>query len=167
MRYSLLALVLTLIQAPAFAEVYKQVDEYGNVTYSDKPNSDNAKRVELPKTNTQPAINFKTPPPKKEQPSQPDYQLEITAPSTQSTIPTGQRQVTVSAQVFPPPSEGMILRLLLDGSPYGGPSSQGLWIIEEIHRGEHQLQVALQDQQGRIIALSDPITIFVQRHSGG
>jgi|GEM_PF-6304844 len=47
--------LLYFAASPLYAQVYKTVDEYGNVTFSDTPSSD-AEKVEIKSVNTQPGI---------------------------------------------------------------------------------------------------------------
>lgn len=55
-RNYFLFLTLLLFSSPIPANVYKHVDEHGNVTYSNVP-SDNAKRVDLPSIIVVPSVD--------------------------------------------------------------------------------------------------------------
>lgn len=53
----------------AYSEIYKTVDENGNVVFTDNPKGNEAEEVQLPEVNTQPAtrITIKLSPPKEEE----------------------------------------------------------------------------------------------------
>lgn len=55
-RNYFLFLILLFFSSPIPANVYKHVDEHGNVTYSNVP-SDNAKRVDLPSIIVVPSVD--------------------------------------------------------------------------------------------------------------
>ncbi len=52
-----LAVLITILGVPTFAEVYKWVDEHGNIQYSDKkPDSEQAEKVEIEPINVLPSL---------------------------------------------------------------------------------------------------------------
>lgn len=160
----LLAALWLLPWAPAThaSEVYKHVDEDGNVSFSDQPR-DGGKWVPLDQTNTV------APPPawKAQQHNRrkrPDnsagyWQVDIVSPGNDSIIPNGLSPTEVVARINPAVEPHQRVRLLLDGVPVAESSRAG-FTIDRIARGSHTLQVELRDGDS-LLGSSEPVTIFV------
>ncbi|MEP5763916.1 MAG: DUF4124 domain-containing protein [Halieaceae bacterium] len=163
----LLILLFTLSLA-AQAQVFKQVDEEGNVTFTDQPAPDSTE-VEINTTNTAPPppVNAFPVPPKPQQSDADDggYQLKITAPADQTIIPNGPGNFSVSASVSPSLQAGHKLQLLMDGQPREEPQSGSSWALTNVFRGEHSIAVSVIDAEGEQQATSAPITVYVFRPS--
>ena len=161
-----------LFAAACHAQIYKSVDDQGNVTFSDRPPaaSESAETVELRPLNTQPAPAS---PPRATPAPEPDRQdedatgavlLRILTPQPDQVIPIGELgNLTVSVEVEPPLTEGEQLQLLLDGSPRGEPQRASQWQLEELPRGGHDLQINRLGAQGEVRASSDSVRFYVMR----
>jgi hypothetical protein len=60
---------------------------------------------------------------------------------------------------------GLRVRLLLDGKSQGEPQNNAVFILRDVHRGEHKLQMELFDQSGKLIATSPVTTFYLHRTS--
>jgi hypothetical protein len=149
------------------AQIYKHVDEEGNVTFSDQP-ADDAQRIDIGPTNTTappPANAFPTPPPEPEPAATEAYQLAITAPENETIIPRGPGNFSVTASVKPGLRNAHKLQLMMDGEPREAPQTGTTWNLTNVFRGEHNIQVAVIDSDGEQLAISESIKVFVFRPS--
>jgi hypothetical protein len=154
--------------AGAGAQVYRVVDEDGNVTFTDRPPSEDAEPVEVRTPNTTPpppGNAFPEPPPPPEDEPVPGYSVTITAPADETIIPRGPGNVSVSASVSPALQSGHLLQLLMNGEPREEPQTGGSWDLTNVFRGEQNISVAVVDGDGKRLSESDPVTIFVFRPS--
>jgi hypothetical protein len=169
-RIFLIVLVaLTCWQANA--QVYKHVDEDGNVTFTDRKQP-NSTPVDLNTTNTlAPPSADAYPKPGGEDSGDenaveiPDYQITITSPDNETIIPRGPGNFTVTSSVSPALSNGRRLQLIMDGAPREESNSYGTWPLTNVFRGEHKLAVSVVDQSGETLATSEAVTVFVFRPS--
>jgi hypothetical protein len=151
----------------ASAQIYKHVDEHGNVTFSDIPSED-AQRVEVNPTNTTPPPPpdaFPAPPPEPEPGARQSYEVAITSPANETIIPRGPGNFTVTASVSPSLDSEHQLQLMMDGSPREEPQTSTAWDLTNVFRGEHNIQVAIIDAEGEQLSISEPVTVFVFRPS--
>jgi len=160
-------LLITFGHSPLHAEIFKSVDKHGKVTFTDRPApSDKNSAVELPSLNTQPPIQTtRTASPRATEQDAPTYLIQIMTPSEQGQIPMGQHQVPVSLQLTPQLSANHRVQLYLDGQPIGPPSHGTQLTLDNLHRGEHTLQAAVVDQQGKELNRSTSVLFYVQRRS--
>lgn len=151
------------------ADIYKTVDENGNVVFTDNPKGQKAQKIELRKTNTQQAIKAPAPPDhSKKQPVSEQatpYQLSISSPSDGTYILPGQQTVTVSVELTPALAENHRLQATLNGQRFGSPATGNSIDLNNLYRGSHQLGVIVLDNRGEILARSLTVTIYVQRPS--
>jgi hypothetical protein len=153
-----------------WAEIYKTVDENGNVTYSDTP-KEKADAVDLPQINTQPAIQVRTRPgtdtseEENQEPAPKRYQVRILSPGMGLQVPMGQQDVPVNVLIAPNLHKNHRMQLFVNGQPYGPASQSNQGVLKNIYRGEHRLHAAVVTRKGKVISQSSPITIFVQRRS--
>jgi hypothetical protein len=151
----------------ASAQIYKHVDEDGNVTFSDTPSED-AQRIEVNPTNTTqppPANAFPALPPEPEPVAGESYEVAITSPANETIIPRGPGNFSVTASVSPSLGPDHKLQLMMDGSPREEPQTSTAWDLTNVFRGEHNLQVAIIDAEGEQLGISEPVTVFVFRPS--
>ncbi len=169
MKHLLILLLCTLLGMTASAQVYRVVDEHGNVTFTDKPPAD-AEPVDIRQPNTS------TPPNASAFPERPSkaaddadassaYRVSITAPANETIIPRGPGNFSVSASVSPALGSSDKLQLLLDGQPRQEPQTATTWALTNVFRGEHRLTVAVISKDGKQLATSEPVTVFVFRPS--
>lgn len=163
----LCAVFLSLYALASVAQVYRHVDENGNVTFTDRPPPD-AERVQLQETNTSaPPPVIPRPEPAKPAPEAGpgSYTARITAPAHETIIPNGPGNFSVSASIDPALGSGDLLQLKMDGSPQGEPQAGSSWALTNIFRGEHHITIAVVNKDGKELAISEPVTVFVFRPS--
>ncbi|MEE4661205.1 MAG: DUF4124 domain-containing protein [Halieaceae bacterium] len=163
-----LCLLATLV-APAQAQVYRVIDENGNVTFTDKPPPGGEEvDVRAPNTAKPPAASTF---PKAAEPARDadkagsNYTVTITSPADETIIPRGPGNFSVSASVTPGLRGGEKLQLLMDGSAHDEPRQAGNWSLTNVSRGEHTLAVAVVDGSGSRLATSDSVKVYVYRPS--
>lgn len=170
MTFRLGALVglLALSAAPVTAEIYRQVDAQGNVTYSDEP-STGAEAVEVRPVTTITLPKLEdvvtprdTPPP---QPERESYQrLRFDAPSNNDTFHSGSGDVEFRVSSAPALKQGHKFEITLDGQPVG-QSHSGSVMVRNVYRGTHTAQVHIVDENGMRVKTGDSITFTVHRPS--
>ena len=164
-RFTLAMLFAVLGSALQAQTVYKTVDEQGNVRFADVPLGDDARRVELPATNSAAGVRTIT----ELEPAQSvgkeviDYQIEITDPEHDSQIPLGQTEIIVSVTLEPGLAEGHRIQLFRDGEVYGEPTTNRLITMSGLLPGSQELIAAVEAADGTDLSYSQPITIHVQR----
>lgn len=175
---SVATILALLLIAPAFAEgeIYKVVDENGNVIYTDQRPSAGAEPMDLPEL----SIIKTDPPPAAPDPSAGEGEagdealtpremrrlfrdFRILQPQPEETFWGTENQVTVSwgsDNPIPPELSG---RLYVNGQPQDvGAAGSATLTLE---RGEHQVYVELLDARKRRIAATDTVTFFIKQHS--
>lgn len=181
---SIISIVLAagLACAPlAFAQVYKHVDEQGNVTYSDAPPEPGAEPMDLPE------LSVVEPPPKTYLPGREpkpegaedgaadrelslgdlrrlyrDFRIVSPAPE-QSFWGTG-NDATVAWAAGQPLQPGMRVVITVDGERQE-PTVQPTLVLQQMDRGEHTVGAELVDERNRRIASADPVTFYVHQNS--
>ncbi len=165
-------LILTgLLSSAIYAQqVYKTVDEKGNVTYSDAPPSGEEARSEaipvspintVPSTNANLPRSTKTPRPPEA--AKPPLRAEITWPRNATLVRNASASVTVTVQLSGTVPADLKLQLLLDGQPYGDAQSSTAWDVNHMEPGLRSLQVAVLDKRGKTLTRSGLITVTVPR----
>lgn len=154
-------LLLLILPALAGAEIYRWVDEDGDVHYGDRPPKGAERVEELPQLQgMQPvAIPEEDEPPPVEPAPPPQVRIERPEPEQTFRDPRGRvpAAVALSAELAP----GQLLVYRLDGRPVGEPTRSPRMRLESVARGEHRLSVAVVED-GEEIARSDTVTFFVQ-----
>ena len=168
----LLAVVVPLIyivQASA-GNVFKTVDEHGNVTYTDQPPANGkATKVQLGPVNTQKAVVPPAPPepPEKseDESEEVDYSsARITQPAENTTVPPGQLDVVVQIGLKPQLQAGHLVRLYHNDRRQGGATSTTTYSLTNLIRGEHQVRAEIIGSNGKIKARTQTVTFFVKRY---
>jgi hypothetical protein len=168
---NLLLCLLVLMPQLVTAQIFRSVDEHGNVTFSDTPpNSGPSEQIEVRQTNRTPAPAVieslepaaDTAP---EETAAGAYSVAITSPENETTIAMGPGNFSVSAAVEPAPGQGGLLQLFIDGSPSGEPQAGGTWSLTNVFRGAHDLTVAVVDSKGARLAESAAVRVYVLRPS--
>jgi hypothetical protein len=170
-RHSVTAICLLLcltLSTLSNAEVYKTVDKYGRVTFSDVPPPDSdAKPIELKPINTLPPtetspiktviIGTSTTPQ-----AMPGYEINITAPENGTTLMANERSVTVSINLNQDLHEGDLLAYKIDGDTIEKTAEHSI-TLNEPPRGEHAITVEVVDSDEKSLAQSDAVTLLVMR----
>jgi hypothetical protein len=157
-------------------QIYKVVDEDGNVTFTDQRPSADAEPVDLPPLSV---IKTDTPPPptqvdqasasEEEKPMSPRElrrqfrDFSITQPSQEETFWGTENSVVVtwgSSAEIPPE---MNVMLYVDGEGQKAPASGAVTLT--LDRGEHQVYAELRDERNRRIVTTPTVTFFIKQHS--
>ncbi|MBY6187988.1 DUF4124 domain-containing protein [Marinobacter hydrocarbonoclasticus] len=163
-RLILLAVAI-LLTPQGLAKIYKWTDANGQVHYSDKPR-DGAEVVEVDTSKASTIILAKpgpTPPPQVVE--APSYRIRLTAPEEQATVRDNNGQLDIQIALEPDLLADHRIELLLDGSVVRTVGGGGSFALDNLDRGEHQLQARVIDENGKVLASSAKRTVFLHRHS--
>lgn len=158
-----------LIALPAQAEVYRQVDANGNVTFTDEPDG-NAERVEVKPVTT---ITMPKPETVKKQLQEDDGDIgdpdayksvSFTSPADEEAFHSGSGNVEFRVTSNPPLRNGHQFEITLDGAPVGQTRS-GSVSVSNIFRGTHSAGVNVINQSGERIYTGDNISFTIHRPS--
>lgn len=169
MRLLLACLLLTLA-LPASAQIYKYIDANGNTVFTNQPpDGAAAESVTLPPTNTMQAPTTTSDSQSSEAEdaeaqATPYSLLRLTGIPDEEAMRSNNGSFIVGVEIQPRLQSGHLLRLILDGQPYGQASNVPSLQVTDIDRGEHSLAVAVM-QGERIIQQSPSETFNVQRIS--
>ncbi len=169
----LVGILAFLAVAQASAELYKSVDENGNVTYTDKSGT-KAKPVEPPgltsyappKRHTEtepPGSTAATPePPKVTQYSQ----ITIKTPADGTALRDASGGIDVVLDITPALNTALGHKVVIavDGK-LASTSQSAQAKLENVERGEHQLVAQVVDDKGKVLKQSRPIKIQLHRPS--
>lgn len=151
-RIILLALVFS---ASCMADqVYRSEGKNGPV-FTDQP-TPNAKPVELPTTNTTPALSPASPNQDAPPVSSGYTKAQLVVPSS---IPNGLAPTTVGIVTEPALRPGHTWQLALDGVVMA-TGSDGSYTFDQLSRGQHQLSLQVLDQSGQTVT-STSADVFV------
>lgn len=161
-----LSLSFALFFSVAHAEIYKQINPDGSVTFTDVPSSKDEKPLPL-----KPMSTFKaTPAPaisstQQSTPASKKYtNVSITSPANEATIRDNAGNLTVMATVTPGLQSGHKM-VLLDNGATRAESTSGSFKLSNIDRGAHTLTVQVQNRSGKTLLSSKPVTVYLHRHS--
>jgi len=169
----LLASLALLAANPLMAQVYKVVDEDGNVTYTDKPPPDGSKPIKLAPISVIEAPTYeKAPDPAKKGEEGEELSLRdlrrlyrdfsIISPQPEESVWHPDGPVAVAWSVGNPLQEGMQVTVYLDGKRQATTTDQ-IIPVAGLERGEHTVTAELKDAKNRKIATAAPIIFFIQR----
>jgi hypothetical protein len=167
MRPLLLLLLLPFI-SPVMAQIYKYTDAAGNTAYSNQPpDGVDARAVDLPPINSierQPPVDPAQPlAGNNTEPTHRAYEkLELTGLPTTEALRANNGTFTINVLIKPRLQATHLLRLLLDGQPYGQPGNVPTLQLVNIDRGEHRLAVQVIDGEN-VVQQSPAVTFTVQR----
>ncbi len=169
MLYRMVTVLLLTTAVAAHAEVYRYVDEDGNVIFSDTPR-EGAEAIELRETTIVPAYK----PPRQwsntysntQAAAVPYETIAIASPPHEETLRNVQ-SVTVSVSLLPglQTTFGHEVQLYVDGAPFGQPGEATQFVLEEVERGAHELQAAVFNRSGRELKRSSASVFFLHKHS--
>jgi hypothetical protein len=167
-----IGIVLALVAIGVHAELYKSVDEKGNVTYTDK-GSTKSKPVQPP------GLTSYAPPTRHTQPgAAPEggapalaakvatsySRLAIARPASGTALRDAAGAIPVAVEVTPAvdTAAGHKLVILLDGKPAAQPQSLEFQ-LENVERGEHRITARVVDGKGKVLKESTPVVVQLHR----
>lgn len=154
-------------------QIFRSVDAQGNVVFSDVPR-EGAKPVEVqqPSTVSAPPVSAPIPAPAAPKADGKDafvgYQaLVITQPENGAAFNNGAGDVDVSVSIVPPlrTDLGHGLTITMDGKPVLQNSARLNVALNNVDRGEHELQAFVQDASGQVLFISAPSRFSMVRTS--
>ncbi|MBV7489536.1 DUF4124 domain-containing protein [Pseudomonas sp. PDM30] len=164
--------ILLLVVLPATAQIYKYTDANGATAYSNQPpDGISAQPVDLPPLNSverqpsgeaAPAAEAKAEAAHNELPHKTYEVLELTGLPSTEALRANNGTFTVTVLIKPRLQGPHLLRLLLDGQPYGQPGNVPILQLVNIDRGEHRLAVQVIDGEN-VVQQSPAVTFTVQR----
>ncbi|WP_028876554.1 DUF4124 domain-containing protein [Teredinibacter turnerae] len=176
----------SLITVAANAQtIYKSVDQYGNVTYSDEPPANaTAEKLELKPLNTTPAITpapAPSPPLVSPAPSpspEPDattsppkqasgYGLRLVTPKSEQRFGPAEKTLTVVMLTQRKLEPGLRFEVYIDGKVQETTDSNNVSIaLSKALQGRRSVSAAVVDGAGNVIERTEERTIFVIRPAG-
>jgi len=165
--------LLMTMASPLMAQVYKVVDENGNVTFTDRPPADGSKPIKLEPLSVIEAPTYeKAPEATEEEGAEKEMSLRymrkvyrdfaIISPTQEESVwkPDGPITVAWSARTELQP--GMKVTLYLDGTMHS-TTAQPMVPLSGLDRGEHTLKAELKDSKNRVVATAETVTFFVRQ----
>lgn len=169
--FSALALISSIaLGSTAHAEVYMHTDADGKVSFSDRPaptsKGENIEKVDIQETNSAPAVTPTASTAPKSQDEATQYSVRITSPSEGATFTNEVRNLTVSGAIEPSMGKNHSLVATLNGQRVSNQSSQGSSVvIQDIDRGQQQVQLQLLDGAGKVVAQSQSVSVNIIRRN--
>ena len=160
--YLLFSLSL-LCSVSLYAQVYKNVDEQGNVTFSDTP-GEKTEEVTVQEPNSIPAVNaHRRTKLAEKKPEIADYSIAITSPANEAIIPLGPGNFSVEVSLEPSLQEGHQLQILLDNRAFTEPQTSSYFELRNAPRASRSLVAVVLNSKGKILERSDPVVVHVFR----
>lgn len=146
--------------------LYKVIQADGTVLYTDIPKA-GAEVVDLSNTNsaTMPALAVPPAVIRKNTHSsrpKPSYQLRLLTPANEQNLRSNNGLVRVTAKLQPTTAGQYLLFL---NNQQVATERSGTFILENLNRGSHQIQVKFSDNSGKILASSAVQTFHLHRAS--
>lgn len=168
-RLGFFAGILFIITTPALAEVYRNVDAQGNVTFSDEP-SEGSEAVKVKPVTT---VTLPKPADVRE-PERLRKQVEkegsaynsvrIVAPNDDEAFHSGSGDVAFRIASDPALKQGHRYEVTLDGQPVGQTASDTV-TVRNVFRGTHDAGVHIVDGNGVQVKSGQPIRFTIHRPS--
>lgn len=162
-----------LFLLPVQAEIYRWVDESGNVVFSDE-SQPGAEKIELPPSMTYTPVESETDNILKLSPDEeevdldvPDYEIRIVAPANDESIWVNNGDVTVSMIIEPEldAERGDKIVLELDGQPVAESLASTTFQLKNLSRGTHNLTAMVVDSNGMTLARTGELIFHLHRAS--
>lgn len=148
--------------------VYVEKSQAGSIRYSDHPSDNSASPVSHHTGNivhlAVPKPPVATPPAASPTVSSHPH-VTIITPEPNEAIRANDGNVTVLSRIDKGKKPNYRFRLFLDEQATGQIQRSPIFHVQQISRGEHQLQVRLVNTDGQTLSQSAQITFYVLRHS--
>jgi hypothetical protein len=166
--YLLLFLTFTV-----HAAVYRSVDEFGNVVYSDTP-VEGSEEIRL---NVAPGYETPVVPDlapqviteqeQTEELEEPNYQVTVVSPEHDQSIRDNAGTVTIEVQVQPELNQerGDLIQFQLDGQNVGQAQPSTSFTLTNIDRGSHIVVASVIDKTGKVLKRSRSVLFHLHRRS--
>lgn len=169
--YLFLIPIITLIfSSNALAEMYKSVDEQGNITYSDTPPEEEAEAMEPPMLNTMPTVKPRPTPatPEEEVQEETTYtSLSVQSPQNDATLRSNSGNISVSLNINPALNiqQGHYMSVQVNGITVKDKINSSSTQLTNIDRGTLSITASVKNKKGATLLSSNPITVYLHRAS--
>ena len=171
MHWVVLGLLFLTAPAAVGSEIYRTVDEHGNVVFTDRPSPrqrEEAQPVNVAPPNTFPsdeaAVSSSTSSALRDDYDDVHYRLVISAPRNEETVRSNSGDVDVVTIANPAMRGQHRLVLLLDGQVLDVEPDGTTWHLFNLDRGTHELVLEVVDpNENRAVAQSARSVFHLQR----
>ena len=170
---TLICLIATfLVALPAAGEIYRTVDEHGNVEFTDvPPPDDHTKRVEVEPVNSYGDPEIASIGAGAEGPESAGATLdanyyatvEIVDPTNDEAIRENAGNLVVAVAISPPLRGDHRMVLSLDGRDLDSAADGRVFVLSNVDRGSHTAVVKVVDGAGAVVTQSAPVTFHMLR----
>jgi hypothetical protein len=168
----LLLIGACVLSGQLLAEVYRWLDENGNVVYSDRPHPGAEKLQSVP-VQTIPlplpaTADVDKPSPRESSAALNYLTFAIIAPTDEQNLynpDDGNVEVEVLVEPSVNAAEGHKLQLMFDGLAFGKPGTATEFILPNVDRGVHVLQAVITGSDGKIVTNTPKITFYLHKQS--
>jgi hypothetical protein len=151
-------------------QIYRYVDDEGNVVFSGQPPAGRAaERVMLPPVNAvggAPGASRSTPASGQGEPQAPYPGFRIVAPENDTSIRANNGDFNITVHTDQPLRPGHHVVLLFDGKEVARGAAL-TFAMKNVDRGTHTAQARIVDSAGNELAVTEPVTFTVQRVAVG
>ncbi len=148
------------------AQIYKWVDDNGNVVYSDVPNSKaeeftppSMNAVAMPKPRSEPESEKQTP-------KFVAYKsLRILSPKPDEVVRNNTGAVTVTLKAEPGLQDGHYYSVFVDGHAMIKRTENDSVTLTDINRGEHKINAVIRNNTGKVLKRSNNVYFHMKRES--
>lgn len=172
----LMAFSLVVVTNTVLAQVYKIVDEDGNVMYTDRPPKDGSKPVKLAPISVIEAPTYGQPAKAAKEDAESvnveqislkylrkNYaDFAIVTPQQEESVWNPDKAMAVAWNTRYELQEGMQVTIYIDGMQYSKTTDQ-IIPVSKLDRGEHKIEAQLTDARNRKIATAEPVTFYIRR----
>jgi len=153
-------------------QIYKHVDQYGNVTYSDEPPTSSAQALELKPLNTTPATRAKPTPsaqpslaPEPTPETATHYNLRMMSPKSDSRFGPAEKSLTVILLTNRKLQENHFFQVSIDGKVHGAATKSNSVNIELTRslQGRRAFSAAIVDDSNSVIESTPTNTAYIIR----
>ena len=167
MKY-FLAIALLLFAFSSHAEIYRGVDEEGNVFYSDKDQA-NAELIPTPTPNTITMPKLEANKPATEDAEMNPYKsFGIVSPANNATIRDNIGNISITLSLLPAldTKNSHRITIYLDGQATLSTATETNIQLSNVSRGQHSLRAEIRDKNGKPIISSNSVNFHMKRLSG-
>lgn len=172
----LFAFSLVAVASPSMAQVYKTVDEDGNVSYTDQPPADGSKPIKLAPISVIEAPTYKKAPEATGDGTAEDGSEEvplrtlrknyrdfaIISPQPEESVWQPDGPIPVAWSAGSALLEGMQVTISVDGKTKA-TTTQSMVPVVGMERGEHTVTAVLRDAKNRTIATAKSVTFYIRQ----
>jgi len=163
--------LLILLASAAYADVYRSVNEAGEIVFTDVPTKGSV-RVELPPLSTvrppEPSRASRLVESRKVEENGPAYRkFEVATPEHDASIWDNQGNIKLGVLLEPAlqTRSGHKIQYFLDGQPYGIAEQSLVNHFQGLDRGTHTLGAAVVNAEGDTLLSANPVTVHLHKAS--